>query len=590
MINAMYRGRGTTLEMRGSDTAPTLRRHTGIKIVALIAIMAAAIGLVKLAGGFPPLSWVLLARVLPHMALMWQAKGVSMMPAFLSLVVICLSLLVAWLLLLYFFISIVRSLFSPTPRRNEGGGGGGGGGAAYSARDWQVEDHDEKTHPIVGLRPLHIDEQAFEKEYWKRTGEKPPEVPEYAGASVSTRNRRTEDLEDGRPILGARERHYARIEEPDTQPLGTLGANQVESAGTQPWGQQSWWQQDQQVSMKDTGRDWVYQQEMETKSHGMASAVAEQDEEADVPFITEPVEDEVMPGHLARFFLEQEGPNGMEERKRGPEGTEGGERLTFAFGIGLDVGIMHRGSPNEDSVFATTGVRVSSSEPRPAGLFIVADGLGGHTQGREASHMAVSEASDAILPVLFHETPGDGKGEEDLLRELIQEGVHRANFALYQRNSEEAISMGTTFTGALMVDRKAYVANVGDSRTYFYRPGDGLRQVTRDHSLVMRMVEVGALAREDIYVHPLRNQVYRSLGNAADVEVEVKVVDIRVGDFLLLCSDGLWEMVRDNEIESIMKRHSSPSQLSAELVQAALRHGGVDNIGVVVVKAIREDG
>ncbi|HKF37051.1 MAG TPA: SpoIIE family protein phosphatase, partial [Ktedonobacteraceae bacterium] len=143
-------------------------------------------------------------------------------------------------------------------------------------------------------------------------------------------------------------------------------------------------------------------------------------------------------------------------------------------------------------------------------------------------------------------------------------------------------------TVALLWGTTAYIANVGDSRTYIYREADGLTQVTQDHSTVARLVKRGAISVDDIYTHPKRNEIYRSLGNSPTVEVDTFTVTLRPGDILLLCSDGLWEMVRDAEIEEILRTSASfCSQLCAMLVQAALNRGGKDNISVIAV-GVRE--
>ena len=143
--------------------------------------------------------------------------------------------------------------------------------------------------------------------------------------------------------------------------------------------------------------------------------------------------------------------------------------------------------------------------------------------------------------------------------------------------------MGTTLTAALVVGRKAYVVNVGDSRTYIYHNGAELLPVTRDHSFVAYMVERGLITRDRIYTHPARNQIYRSLGDHGEVEVDTFVEELHHGDALLLCSDGLWEMVRDSEIQKIVASADHPSQISNVLMQAALDHGGEDNISAIVV-------
>jgi len=149
--------------------------------------------------------------------------------------------------------------------------------------------------------------------------------------------------------------------------------------------------------------------------------------------------------------------------------------------------------------------------------------------------------------------------------------------------------MGTTITASLLWGATAHVANVGDSRTYLYRELEGLIQVTQDHSTVARLVKRGAIKADDVYTHPQRNEIYRSLGNYPTVEVDTFTVPMQVGDILLLCSDGLWEMVRDTAIEEILSTSaSSSSQLCSMLVQAALDAGGKDNISVIAV-CMRED-
>jgi len=144
--------------------------------------------------------------------------------------------------------------------------------------------------------------------------------------------------------------------------------------------------------------------------------------------------------------------------------------------------------------------------------------------------------------------------------------------------------MGTTVTAALVVAATAYIANVGDSRTYLYRPGQGLTRVTRDHSVVARLVEDGIISNDEIYTHPKRNQIYRCLGEHASVEVDTFQVALRAEDVLVLCSDGMWEMVRDEEIQQIIETsRSHPTQISSMLIQAALARGGADNISVIVI-------
>ena len=139
-------------------------------------------------------------------------------------------------------------------------------------------------------------------------------------------------------------------------------------------------------------------------------------------------------------------------------------------------------------------------------------------------------------------------------------------------------------TGALIVDSTAYVANVGDSRTYVYRESEGLKKITNDHSVVASLVEAGIIKPDDIYTHPKRNQIYRSLGEKPALEVDTFVVPLLPGDKLLLCSDGLWDMVRDPDIQQLMQHaEADPSLLVNDLIEAAFNGGGEDNVSVILV-------
>jgi len=173
--------------------------------------------------------------------------------------------------------------------------------------------------------------------------------------------------------------------------------------------------------------------------------------------------------------------------------------------------------------------------------------------------------------------------DEDYIR-LLKDGVQSANLAVHQRNVDQRADMGTTMTAALIVDKIAYVANVGDSRTYLYRQSEGLKKITNDHSVVASLVTAGIINAEDVYTHPKRNQIYRSLGEKPDVEVDVFSVPLQPGDILLLCCDGLWEMTRDNIIQDILLKMPDPAQAGQALIEAALHGGGDDNISVVLAK------
>jgi serine/threonine protein phosphatase PrpC/Na+-transporting methylmalonyl-CoA/oxaloacetate decarboxylase gamma subunit len=258
-----------------------------------------------------------------------------------------------------------------------------------------------------------------------------------------------------------------------------------------------------------------------------------------------------------------------------------GRNLSLAVGTRSDPGIKRKHKPNEDSLFAMQGARTHNSEPQQFGLFVVADGMGGHANGQDASRRAIQTIIDFMLPRVTSSEPMD----DNAFLQLMNDGVQNANQAVHDRNIELRADMGTTMTAALVVGSTAYVANVGDSRTYLYREGQGLSKVTNDHSVVASLVEAGIIQPDDIYTHPKRNQIYRSLGEKELVEVDTFTVELQPGDKLLLCSDGLWDMVRDPLIQQVLSKPASdPNKTGQELIKAALEGGGEDNVSVIVAQ------
>jgi len=293
---------------------------------------------------------------------------------------------------------------------------------------------------------------------------------------------------------------------------------------------------------------------------------------------------EILPGELSNGHedLEKTAPFTAEEMAMNmPVSVDRyvGPNMSLVVGTRSNPGIKRQHKPNEDSLFAAQGERVHNSYTQQFGLFVVADGMGGHANGQDASRLAIQTVSDEVLPKISGSEPLN----DDVLVQILIDGVQHANQAVHQRNMEQRADMGTTITAALIVGATAYVANVGDSRTYLYRKPTGLQKITNDHSVVASLVEAGIIQPDDIYTHPKRNQIYRSLGEKPVVDVDWFKVLLRPEDKLLLCSDGLWDMVRDPAIEQILNAVPDPSQTGNALIKAALEGGGEDNVSVIVV-------
>ncbi len=249
-----------------------------------------------------------------------------------------------------------------------------------------------------------------------------------------------------------------------------------------------------------------------------------------------------------------------------PEPEEEALPLLTSFGI-TDRGRQREG--NEDSYSVLT--------LEDSSLFVVADGMGGHACGEVASRTAVDTVCRVIREERFQ--------YDDPLR-LVEQALVQANDEVRSRGVQERTGMGTTLCVAFLSGNQAFIGNVGDSRAYWIKDGS-LTQITIDHSLVAKLTAAGKLTKEEARVHPQANLLYRTIGNDETITIDTFRVDLTKGGTLLLCTDGLWGEVDDEEIQRICASGTGAKDTVQRLVVRANAHGGKDNITAVVVQ-VRE--
>lgn len=216
-------------------------------------------------------------------------------------------------------------------------------------------------------------------------------------------------------------------------------------------------------------------------------------------------------------------------------------------------------------------------------MLCVADGLGGHVGGEVASKLAVSMVKDALKKAP-PAPPADDEEEDQGPLPVLTQAIYDANNSIHQTNQEVVRSgrpMGTTLLAAVVTPRKVYIGNVGDSRCYHFRGGEIIDR-TKDHSWVDEQVELGLMSKAEASVDSRRNVVTRCLGTHPDVVADTYIWHVVPGDILLLCTDGLVNMVKDAEIKQEFAKNASPAEIAHNLVAMANDNGGKDNITVIV--------
>ncbi|HJU64942.1 MAG TPA: Stp1/IreP family PP2C-type Ser/Thr phosphatase [Gemmatimonadaceae bacterium] len=243
--------------------------------------------------------------------------------------------------------------------------------------------------------------------------------------------------------------------------------------------------------------------------------------------------------------------------------------MQLAVAARTDTGMIRSG--NEDSYFAEAN--------RERGLFVVADGMGGHAAGEVASEMAVQIVARE-LSLIAHASTTE-------ISDKLAQALKRANVAIYERTIAEVDKqgMGTTASVLMLSDGKYLIGQVGDSRVYLLRDG-ALRQLTKDHSYVQEQVDAGFLTPEQARYHPYSNVITRCVGASAEVEPDTYEGEVKKGDVFLVASDGLTGMVDDRRLLQLLMARASPQRIVDALISEANGRGGLDNITAVLVQVL----
>lgn len=238
---------------------------------------------------------------------------------------------------------------------------------------------------------------------------------------------------------------------------------------------------------------------------------------------------------------------------------------------------------NEDSVLSLTSTISGSTESVPFGLYIVADGMGGHQFGEVASNAAIRIIGGNIAKK-FHSFLFNMPTQS--LQESLQEVMEASILEAHQYIQREAPGSGTTVTAALVLGQQVTIGHVGDSRAYAVYPDGRMEALTRDHSLVKRLEELGHLSRDEVENFPHRNVLIRALGQGETLEADIFTIPFPQAGYLMLCSDGLWGVVNEKDIVRLLNEATTLHQACQRLVEAANTAGGPDNITVAIAQMV----
>ena len=502
--------------------------HHGLRRVSYSGLLLIAALLYWLSGGFPPAVWRFFIQTIPQFLPLWHQHGTSILLPLLGLVLLSLTLLVLWIVLVTSMLKAIQYEW-------------------FLFRQHQGFQQDLAEAEQLAQQMLEEETEQTEQPYMEQP---------YTGRPRVIATTMMDDEVSQPVIVGAIPR--GRPATPTSLPIPTKGRPTRPLTQHQP--------------LVTASQEMVALQEIEpsaTKSpitRGGLRLLPRPDEEDRPDENEEEAEIDDIP--------EIDTPNHKE-----PVGLE--------VSVGLHTGFQRKHSPNEDALFEIRGTHTTKAGLQHVGLFVVADGMHASGHGQEASHLAIEAVSSVIVPMLLSDT-------KVAFADLLKESISAANIAIYRQNKalqeHGEGKMGTTITASLILGPTAYIASVGNSRAYLYRRHEGLKQITRDHTPGGILQEQGSISADDLQQHPHRKMLDRYLGRQASIEVDTFALPLQDGDTLLLCSDGLWAMVRDSESAKILADTSANlAQISTALVQSALNHGGADNISVIVVQYHGDD-
>ena len=250
--------------------------------------------------------------------------------------------------------------------------------------------------------------------------------------------------------------------------------------------------------------------------------------------------------------------------------------------VGCGQSIGKQREHNEDCLFAFTTTTGGEANNAPLGLFIVADGMGGHQYGEVASSTAVRTMANYLLLRFHAYLLNPSEGMEEPLQEMMRAAITEAQRAVTQA----APGSGTTLTAALVLGHQMTIGHVGDSRAYALRTDGRVEVLTRDHSLVRRLEELGQISSEEAADHPQRNVLYRALGQGEVLEPDIFTTPFPQPGYLLLCSDGLWSVLPDDNLSNLVTSAPNLHGACQSLIAVANEAGGPDNISTVLVQLI----